>query len=76
MEAPGILVACESGSALVGDETYTFVRGVTRIRADHPLALSNPDYFEAVSEHVHYDVEQATRAPGEKRAGARKTKES
>ena len=38
-----------------------------RVRAGHPLLRSHADMFKPVDEDVHYDVEQATAAPGEKR---------
>lgn len=58
-------------------------KGVTRVRAGHPLIARNPDCFEPVdASSVHYDVQQATRsyddaeqatsAPGEKRGGRRR----
>lgn len=40
--------------------------GVTRVREGHPLYKQAPDLFSPLE--VQYDVEQATRAPGEKRA--------
>lgn len=70
-ENPAILVARESGCCEVNGEQLVFVKGVTRIRAGHPLAKLVPDYFEPIDESVHYDeIEQATRAPGEKRGRA------
>lgn len=60
-----ILVAKTTGSMRVGKEEFFFTRGVTRIRASHPLAKAAPDFFEEID--VHYDVEQTTAAPGEKR---------
>jgi len=42
--------------------------GVTRIREGHPLLKRYPDWFAPVEDqHVHYDVETATAAPGELR---------
>ncbi len=65
------LVATTSGSARVKNEDYSFVEGVTRIRSDHPLAKAHPDFFTPAEDNRHYDVEEATAAPTEKR-GARK----
>lgn len=68
-----IYVAKESGSADVKGETYVFHKGITRVRAGHPLLKANPQYFEPIEFHVTYeygkghDVEQATAAPGEQR---------
>jgi hypothetical protein len=60
-----IVVARESGSMLVDGEMFDFKRGITRFRASHPAVKANPQFFEPI--RVHYDVEQATAAPGEKR---------
>lgn len=62
-----IFVASQSGSADVDGETMVFVRGVTRVREGHALLAAVPDYFVPVDEEIHYDVERATAAPGEKR---------
>lgn len=62
-----VFVATESGSCEVKGETFVFVRNVTRVRAGHPLLKAVPDYFRPVEERIHYDVEAATAAPGEKR---------
>jgi hypothetical protein len=53
--------ACE----VDGDEVR--VAQGERVRRGHPLLRSHTSYFEPVDEGVHYDVEQATAAPGEKR---------
>ena len=65
-----VYIATESGSAEVDGETYIFTRGQTRVREGHPLLDAVRDYFEPVGDHIHYDVEQATAAPGEKRKRA------
>lgn len=59
-----IYVARESGSTLAGGEVHVYVKGVTRVRAGHPLLLAVPDYFEPMDRGVHYDVEDATADPG------------
>lgn len=61
-----ILIARDSGVVEIKGESFTVTRAVTRIRADHPLAKAAPHLFTELD--VHYDVEQATAAPGEKRA--------
>lgn len=38
-----------------------------RIRVGHPLLRAQPGHFEPVDSTVHYDVEQATAGPGERR---------
>lgn len=62
-----ILIATDSGIWMSpqGDE-YTFIAGVTRVRAEHPLARAMPSAFAPID--VHYDVEQMTAGPGELRA--------
>jgi hypothetical protein len=62
-----VYVARDSGSAEVNGEVLTFTKGVTRVRAGHPLLKGRESLFEPIDETVHYDVEQATAAPGEKR---------
>jgi hypothetical protein len=65
-----IYVATESGSCEVAGENHVFVKGITRVRAGHPLLKAVPDYFKPIELEVHYDVEQATAAPGERRGQA------
>jgi len=61
-----IVVAKESGFlTLASGEVVGFKRGVTRFRNTHPAVRQAPQFFEPIS--VHYDVEQATAAPGELR---------
>ncbi len=64
-----VYVANESGSAEVDGETLTFTKGVTRVRVGHPLLKGREHLFDPIEMTVHYDVEQATAAPGEKRGG-------
>lgn len=49
------------------DGTATCVRKGEHVRRGHELLRSHRDMFEPVDAIVHYDVEQATAAPGEKR---------
>lgn len=58
-----IYVARESGTSEVDGQSYSFVKGVTRIREGHPLLKANPVFFEPVTLHVHYEWEQADAAP-------------
>lgn len=67
-----VFIANTSGSCEVGGQTYPFVKGVTRVRGDHPLRAATPEYWDPVDDKLHYDVEQATAAPGEKRGQARR----
>lgn len=69
MAEPTVYIAIESGSAAVDGKPFTFVRNVTRVRAGHPALKQLGQFFRPVEDFVHYDVEQATSAPGEKRGG-------
>lgn len=60
-----ILVAADSGVITVDGTEYQFTKDVTRIRSSHPAVKAAPHLFKKLE--VHYDVEQATAAPGEKR---------
>lgn len=61
-----ILIATVSGVWVDRDGTeYPYYQGQTRVRSSHPLAKAIPDAFRTLD--VHYDVEQATNAPGEVR---------
>ncbi|MGH8304879.1 MAG: E3 binding domain-containing protein [Steroidobacteraceae bacterium] len=48
-------------------QAFDVRKGITRVREGHLLIQHNPQYFDPVNEQVHYDVETATKAPGEKR---------
>lgn len=63
-----VYVAVESGSAEIDGQTYTFTKDVTLVRAGHPLLKGRSHLFKKVEQSVHYEVEQATAAPGEKRS--------
>ncbi len=69
MADDGIFVARETCTTDIDGEVYTVRRGVTRVRGSHPLVKLNPHLFEPVD--AHYDIEQATAAPGEKRGRRR-----
>jgi hypothetical protein len=49
------------------DGVPTNVQRGERVRAGHPLVMSNPQYFSDVETTVKYDVESASAAPGEQR---------
>ena len=68
-----ILVANTSFSTEVDGVPQIITRGRTRVRKGHPIATQNPDYFDELEERVDFDIETATKKPGEKRAP--KTKE-
>jgi hypothetical protein len=46
-------------------------RGKTRARASHPIVTEHLSLWQRIDDHVDFEVEQATKAPGEKRGGAR-----
>ena len=69
MPEDGIYVATHTFSTDYDGKTEFVHRGVTRVRAGHPLVRLNPQFFAPVD--AHYDVEQATAAPGEKRGRRR-----
>lgn len=76
--ADGILVALDSAMIIYTDENGEQQRayvhkGVTRVREGHPMLEGREELFGPID--VHYDVEQATRGPGERRAGRRKAED-
>jgi hypothetical protein len=61
-----IFVAKDSGFLTLKDgEVIGFKRGVTRFSGSHAAVKEAPHLFERID--VHYGVEKATAAPGEKR---------
>lgn len=62
-----IYIAKETGFCEIDGNVVPFTAGKTLVRAGHPLLALAGNSFEPVSDRVHYDVEQATAAPGEKR---------
>lgn len=68
MENDRILIATETRAIDLDGQTYELRRDVTRVRASHPLASTYPELFKEAD--VHYEVEQMTAAPGEKRGAA------
>lgn len=62
-----ILVAADDGTITIDEDTFYLRRGITRVRASHPMVERAPHLFKELD--VHYDVEQATAAPGERRGG-------
>jgi hypothetical protein len=61
-----VFVPNDSFSADVDGVAMSFVKDHTRVREGHPVLAKYPHLFEPM--YVHYDVEAATAAPGEKRA--------
>lgn len=62
-----VWVATESAVCLLDGQQEVIHAGVTRVREGHPLLDAYRGYFEPADTGVHYEVEQATAAPGEKR---------
>ncbi|PXY25154.1 hypothetical protein BAY59_24315 [Prauserella coralliicola] len=60
-----IFVATESAVLFAEGRQHVIHKGSTRIRAGHPLLKRNSHLFKPLD--VHFDVEQATAAPGEQR---------
>lgn len=63
---PDVYVAKHGFACEIDGEELRINEG-ERVRAGHPLLRSQATHFEPVDTLVHYDVEQATAAPGEKR---------
>jgi hypothetical protein len=62
-----VYIARESFVARVGDEEVWVSAGETRVRAGHALLARYAHAFKPADEDIHFEVEQATAAPGEKR---------
>jgi hypothetical protein len=60
-----ILVAKETFTKRFQGADYTFTAGRDRVRAGHPILQGIEHLFEPI--WPHYEIEQATSAPGEKR---------
>lgn len=60
-----IYVAKESFTTIFEGVEIVVRAGTTRVRAGHPLLKGKAALFEPLE--VHYDIEQATSAPGEAR---------
>lgn len=65
-----VWVATETFACEIDGASVIVQAGVTRVREGHPMLDSYRDKFEESDRHVHFDVEQATAAPGEKRGNA------
>jgi len=70
--AADVYVCKESAAFEYNGDMVVVNKGVTRVRAGHPILALYPELFEEIT--VHYDVERpaaverATAAPGEKRS--------
>lgn len=66
-----IYVATESFTVALDGVEHKIGAGKTRVREGHPLLKGREMYFKELD--VQYDVERATKAPGEKRETASKS---
>lgn len=62
-----IMVAVVSG-VLQCDGEHQITKGITRARRGHPIVKAAPEWWRVLD--VHYEIEQATAAPGELRGEA------
>lgn len=63
----GIFVANSTFATEIDGVQVIVHKGHTRVREGHELLARAGSCFDPVDLEVHYDVEQATKAPGEKR---------
>lgn len=61
-----LYVACESFVTNLGGVDIVVTQDQTRVREGHELIVRYPQLFKPIT--AHYEVEQATSAPGERRA--------
>ncbi len=60
-----MLIARDSFVLHYDGSEVSILGGVTRVRSGHPMLKGVEHLFEPMT--VHYDIEQATAAPGERR---------
>lgn len=65
MASSDIYVATETFATELDNQPIIVQKDITRVRAGHPLLKGRENLFKLIT--VHYEVEQATAAPGEKR---------
>jgi hypothetical protein len=63
-----MLIATDTGVVEIDGVPYSFTRGVTRLRADHPIVKAAAHVFKPI-DSSYPEIEQMTAAPGEKRGG-------
>lgn len=66
-EEAQILIATESFSVRFEGADHSFVQGLSRVRAGHPILKGIEHLFAPI--RAHYEWEAATAAPGEVRGG-------
>lgn len=62
-----IYIANETFAAEVDGVPYMIRKGIDRVRGAHPLYKQTSMYWDPVEDKVTYDVERATKEPGERR---------
>ncbi len=63
-----VWVASETVQVQLADGSSEFLyEGITRAREGAAILSEHRGYFKPVDDGVHFDVEQATASPGEKR---------
>jgi hypothetical protein len=62
-----VFIATETFSTVVDGSPQVIHKGVTHVREGHPLLKRVPENFQPVDDTVQFDVEVASKAPGEKR---------
>ena len=60
-----IYVARSSGVVKIDGQLVNYYGGTTRVRAGHPLLKAAPGAFKPME--LDYEIEKATKAPGQKR---------
>lgn len=60
-----IMIAVDSGVVVHDGREQIVTKGVTRARRGHQIVRANPSLWRPID--VHFDIEQATAAPGELR---------
>ncbi len=66
-----VYIARESFAAEVEGVPVVVRKGITRVRAGHPLLDGREHLFEPADDRADFEVEQATARPGEKRGRAK-----
>jgi hypothetical protein len=65
--AAAVYVAKQTGITTIDGASFQFRSGVTHVTADDPAYKAHPELFSPVADKARPVVEQATKAPGEKR---------
>lgn len=71
MASDDILVAKETFTVHHDGVDIVVHKGRSRARAGHPIVQGREELWEPIDTSVHFDIEKATAAPGEKRGAKR-----